>query len=50
MWQSLVLFLLAFIVYLNGFDFFSLPNFSNFPMMANLDISSLGTPWKNYIR
>ena len=41
---DLVLFLLAFIVYLSGFDLFSLSNFSNYPLMDNLDISSSGTP------
>ena len=43
MWQNLVLFLLVFIIYLSGFDLFSLFNFSNFPLMDNLDISSLET-------
>ena len=50
MWRNLVLFLLAFMIYLSGFDLFSLSNFSNFPLKANLNILSLGTPWKNYIR
>ena len=31
MWQNLVLFLLAFIVYPSGFDLLSLFNFPNFP-------------------
>ena len=44
MWQNLVLFLLALIIYLSGFDLFSLSKFSNFPLMENLAISSLGTP------
>ena len=44
MWQNLVLFLLEFIIYLSGFGLFSLSNFFNFPLMDNLDISSLGTP------
>ena len=42
--------MLAFIIYLSRFDLFSLSNFSNFSLMVNLDISSLGTPWKNYVR
>ena len=45
MWENLVLFFLAFIIYLSGFDLFSLSNFSNFPLMNNFDISSLGTPY-----
>ena len=40
MWQNLVLFFLAFIIYLSGFDLFSLSNFPNFRLMDNLDISS----------
>ena len=39
-WQNLVLFLLAFIIYLSEYDLFSLSNFTNFPLMDNLDISS----------
>ena len=35
MWQNLVLFLLALIIYLSGFDLFILSNFSNFPLMNN---------------
>ena len=50
MWQNLVLFLLAFIIYLSEFDLFILSNFYNFPLMDKLDISSLVTPERNYIR
>ena len=43
--QNLVfLFLLPFVIYLTGFDLFSLSNFSKILLMASLDILSLGTP------
>ena len=38
------LFLLGFILYLCGFDLFSLSNFSKIPLMDSLDILNLGTP------
>ena len=38
------LFLLGFILYLSGFDLFSLSNFSKIPLMDSLDILNLGTP------
>ena len=42
--QNLVsLFLLPFVMYLRGFDLFSLSNFFKISMMDNLDILSLGT-------
>ena len=40
-------FLIAFFIYLSGFDSFS---FSKIPMTDSLDNFSLGTPQKNYIK
>ena len=37
-------FLLPFVLYLSGFDFFNLSNFSKIPMMNSLGILDLGTP------
>ena len=48
--QYLFLFLIPFIIYLSGFDLFSLSNFSKILLMDSLDILSLGTSSENYIR
>ena len=44
------LFLLPCVIYLSGFDFLSLFNFSKPPIMDSVDILSVGTPLKNYIK
>ena len=45
-----LLFLLPLIIYLNGFNLFSLFNFSKIPLIDSLDIQSLGTSLKNHIK